>query len=85
MPKVYYRAAFPREWLSIKALEDAYYDQAIVHFSPPHFANCLHAKPLAEFKAILDRFDILLPRHFDLAVLVATCRSSRQAARAGYR
>nr|WP_232441233.1 hypothetical protein [Burkholderia ubonensis] len=35
-----------------------------VDFSSPHFANYQHAKPLAELKATLDRFDIDLPMAF---------------------
>lgn len=40
------------------------YDQAKVDFSSPHFANYQHAKPLAELKATLDRFDLELPMAF---------------------
>ncbi|WP_186236140.1 tyrosine-type recombinase/integrase [Burkholderia gladioli] len=41
-----------------------HYDQAKVDFSSPHFANYQHAKPLAELKATLDRFDVALPIAF---------------------
>jgi integrase len=41
-----------------------HYDQAKVDFSSPHFANYQHAKPLAELKATLDRFDAELPLMF---------------------
>lgn len=41
-----------------------HYDQTKVDFSSPHFANYQHAKPLAELKATLDRFDLDLPMAF---------------------
>ncbi|WP_410831451.1 hypothetical protein [Paraburkholderia sp. SIMBA_030] len=41
-----------------------HYDQAKVDFSSPHFANYQHAKPFAELKATLDRFDGELPLMF---------------------
>ncbi|WP_370652119.1 site-specific integrase [Caballeronia sp. TF1N1] len=41
-----------------------HYDQAKVDFSSAHFANYQHAKPLAELKATLDRFDLALPLAF---------------------
>jgi integrase len=41
-----------------------HYDQAKVYFSSPHFANYQHAKPVAELKATLDRFDLALPIAF---------------------
>lgn len=37
-----------------------HYDQAKVDFSSPHFANYQHAKPLAELKSTLDRFEVKL-------------------------
>lgn len=41
-----------------------HYDQAKVDFSSPHFANYQHAKPLAELKSTLDRFDVKLALPF---------------------
>ncbi|WDD95187.1 site-specific integrase [Burkholderia sp. FERM BP-3421] len=41
-----------------------HYDQSKVDFSSPHFANYQHAKPLAELKSTLDRFDVKLALPF---------------------
>ena len=41
-----------------------HYHQAKVDFSSLHFANYQHAKPPAELKATLDRFDVELPLMF---------------------
>jgi integrase len=41
-----------------------HYDQAKVDFSSSHFANYQHAKPLAELKSTLDRFDVKLALPF---------------------
>jgi integrase len=41
-----------------------HYDQDQVDFSSLHFTNYQHAKPLADLKATLDRFDLDLPMAF---------------------